>query len=69
MNKFKCGWCIKLNGKIIVKTIEKAFLMSRKERTIMGQNGREWMIKDFSDSSIGIRMDAVYKKILEKNTP
>ncbi len=69
LNKFKCGWCIKLNAKIIVKTIEKAFLMSRKERTIMGQNGREWMIKDFSDSSIGIRMDAVYKKILEKNTP
>ena len=36
--------------------------MSRKERAIMGQNGREWMIKDFSDRSIGKRMDAVYKK-------
>ena len=40
--------------------------MTNKERMLMGKIGREWMIKDFSHNSIGIRMHSVYKKILKK---
>ncbi len=67
LNKYKCGWCIKLNANVIVKTLEKAMSMSNKERMLMGKIGREWMIKDFSHNSIGIRMHSVYKKILKKH--
>jgi len=67
LNKYKCGWCIKLNTMVIKRTLKKALSMSNKERISMGNIGREWMKKDFSDNSIGIRMDAVYKKILKKH--
>ena len=50
-----------------MRTLKKALSISNKERISMGNIGREWMIKDFSDNSIGIRMDAVYKKILKKH--
>ena len=68
LNNKKCGWCIKLDNKIIINTIEKAFQLTRKQRLAMGQNGREWMIKDFSDSGIGLRMNSIYKKILKKKS-
>ena len=68
LEKYKCGWCIKLNDEIIARTLEKAFIMSRKERLSMGKRGRNWMIKDFSDHSIGLRMQSVYKKILKNNS-
>ncbi len=68
LNKYKCGWCIKLNKNLIISTIEKAFSLSRNDRIIMGKKGREWMIKDFSDRSIGIRMNNIYKKILTKKS-
>ena len=32
----------------------------------MGKRGREWMIKDFSDQSIGLKMQSVYNWILKK---
>ncbi len=68
LNNKKCGWCIKLDNKIIVKTIEKAFLISEKQRMVMGKRGRDWMIKDFSDTNIGLKMNAIYKKILKKKS-
>ena len=51
LNNKKCGWCIKMDSKIIEKTIEKAFLLTSKQRLAMGQKGREWMMRDFSDAS------------------
>ena len=32
----------------------------------MGKRGRAWMIRSFSDQSIGIKMQSVYKWILKK---
>ena len=68
LNKNNCGWCIKLKTKEIVATLEKALGMSRKEIIFMGKKGRDWMIKDFSDHSIGTKMNEVYKKILRKTS-
>ena len=67
LKNYKCGWCIKLDEKIIARTLEKAFIMSTKERLSMGKRGRDWMIKDFSEHTIGLRMQSVYKKILKKD--
>ena len=34
----------------------------------MEKKGREWMMRDFSDASIGLRMNAIYKKILKNKS-
>lgn len=66
LNKKKCGWCISLKMKKIVKTLNYAMKLDTKTRFLMGSRGRKWVIKDFSDKSIGIKMNAVYKWILNK---
>ncbi len=67
LNKNKCGWCVDLNINNIVKTLKKAIEIDPKEKILMGKRGRSWMIKEFSDQSIGIKMHSVYKQILKKN--
>ncbi len=67
LDKYKCGWCINLNTKNTINTLEKAIQLSPKRKKIMGLRGRKWMIKDFSDESIGIKMYHIYKKILKQN--
>ena len=52
--------------KKIVKTLNYAMKLDTKTRFLMGSRGRKWVIKDFSDKSIGIKMNAVYKWILNK---
>ncbi len=67
LNTYKCGWCIDLNIKNTIKTLKIAIELSPEKKKIMGLRGRKWMIKDFSDQSIGIKMHSIYKKILKKN--
>ena len=67
LNKNKCGWCIDLRINNVVKTLKKAIELDPKKKKLMGQRGRKWMIKDFSDKSIGIKMNNVYNKILKRN--
>ena len=67
LNKKKCGWCIDLNIDNAVKTLEKAIELNPKKKKLMGEIGRKWMMKDFSDQSIGIKMHSVYKRILKRN--
>ena len=66
LNKYKCGWCIDLNVKSAVKTMKAAFEIDEKKKFLMGRNGRRWMIREFSDQSIGTKMLKLYKKILNK---
>ena len=68
INKYNCGWCIDLKINKVVNTLHKAFELHSKQRRVMGQNGRKWMIKDFSDQIIGLKMHNVYKKILREKT-
>ena len=68
LHKYKCGWCVKLDIKTVTRTLEKAIELTRKERILMGKRGRNWMIKDFSDHSIGIKMYSVYKQILNSKS-
>ncbi len=66
LSKYKCGWCIDLNVKSAVKTMKAAFEIDEKKKILMGRNGRRWMIREFSDQSIGTKMLKLYKKILNK---
>ena len=66
LNKYKCGWCIDLKMKKIVKTLETAMSLNNKQKLSMGKRGRAWVIRDFSDQSIGIKMQSVYNWILKK---
>ena len=66
LKRYKCGWCIDLNIKNVVKTLKTAIELDEKEKKLMGKRGRNWMIKDFSDQSIGLKMQSVYNKILKK---
>lgn len=68
LNFYKCGWCIDLNIKNTVNTLKKAIELSPRKKKLMGARGRNWMIRDFSDQSIGIRMHSVYKRIIKKKT-
>ena len=67
LKKYNCGWCVELNLKKIINTLKLAIELNPRERKIMGVRGRKWMIKDFSDQSIGNKMLSIYKQILKKN--
>lgn len=66
LKKNNCGWCIDLKEKKIIKTLKNAMNLSDKTRLLMGKRGRKWVSKDFSDQSIGIKMQSVYDWILKK---
>jgi hypothetical protein len=66
LKKYDCGWCIDLKMKKIVKTLENAICLDNKKKIAMGKRGRAWVIRDFSDESIGTKMQSVYNWILKK---
>ena len=66
LKKYNCGWCIDLKKKKIVKTIENAICLNHKKKILMGKRGRAWIVRDFSDQSIGIRLQSAYNWMLKK---
>ena len=66
VKKYNCGWCIDLKMKNIVKTMESAICLNHKKKISMGKRGRAWIIRDFSDQTIGIKLQSVYRWIVEK---
>ena len=66
LEKYKCGWCIDLKMKKIVKTIENAICLNPKKMILMGKRGRAWVVRDFSDQSIAPKLQSAYNWILNK---
>jgi glycosyltransferase involved in cell wall biosynthesis len=66
LNKKGCGWCIELNEKIIINTMNYAMNLSNKERFEMGKEARKWIIKDYSTNAMIIKIYRVYNWILNK---
>ena len=66
LEKYKCGWCIDLKMKKIVKTIENAICLNPKKIILMGKRGREWVVRDFSDQSIAPKLQSAYNWMLNK---
>ncbi len=59
-----CGWWIENNAKTLAKTLTEAMQLSDSTRRSMGQNGRRWMIEQYSWSAIAQSMSEVYRWIL-----
>ena len=66
LSYYKCGWCIDLSIKNAVKTLKSAMKLNFKKKQLMGQRGRNWIVKNFSDQSIGFKMHDVYKGVIKK---
>lgn len=66
LKKYKCGWHIKLDLKEIIKTLEYSINLSPKKRFLMGQRGRKWVTKVYSENEVGLKMSRVYKWALKK---
>ena len=66
INKKKCGWCIKLTIKKLVETMDHAMKLSAKERFLMGQRGRRWIVNDFNSEVLAAKTQRVYEWILKK---
>ena len=66
LEKYKCGWCIDLKMKKIVKTIENAICLNPKKIILMGKRGRAWVVRDFSDQTIAPKLQSAYNWILNK---
>ena len=67
LKKYKCGWCIKLSLKKLIKTLEYSMNLSQKKRFLMGQRGRQWVAKDYSEKMLGLKMSRVYRWALKKS--
>lgn len=59
----KCGWWIEVGVESLAACLRQSLCKSPYELRMMGLNGREWMIRDFSWQSVGNRMDQVYRWI------
>lgn len=59
------GWWINVGLDALVTALGQAMAESSDELTQRGLNGREWMMKDFSWTSIGIRMDHTYRWLID----
>lgn len=66
LNKKGCGWCIPLKRKKIINTLTSAMSLDAAKRYLMGKNGREWMIKNFSEKSVRLSLHKFYKSIANK---
>lgn len=60
-----CGWWVENTPEVLAETLRKAITLSDEERRQMGENGKEWIRRDFSWEGIGAKMKAAYEWLLE----
>ena len=61
----KAGWWIEGNVEQFADTFKEALILSDQDLKIMGENGRNWMRKDFSWDNLASKYIEVYKWLLE----
>jgi glycosyltransferase involved in cell wall biosynthesis len=64
IDKRKCGWCISPDEKTLRETFNIALNCSLTCLHEMGQNGRDWMERDYSWSRIALMMNQTYEWLL-----
>lgn len=69
LHKYDCGWWIENNAQTLANTLIEAMQLSDWERRSKGQNGRQWMIEQYSWSAIAQSMSKVYQWILSGGNP
>jgi len=58
--KNECGWWIDIGVEPLYRCLEEAMSASREELDVLGQRGREWMIRDYSWDVVGEMMAKTY---------
>ncbi|HFU74755.1 MAG TPA: glycosyltransferase [Arcobacter sp.] len=67
LEEHNSGWWIEIGVEPLRESLEHAMGLDDFERVQMGQNGREWMKKDFSWDKIAENMIKTYEWILKHN--
>lgn len=62
------GWWIEIGIDPLVACLEKALSCSRNDLYLMGQNGRQWMKRDYSWTIIGQQMAEAYQWVINGGT-
>jgi glycosyltransferase involved in cell wall biosynthesis len=63
------GWWIDIGVAPLVAALERAMAESLDALVQRGKCGREWMIRDFSWTTMGIRMDETYRWLVNGGKP
>jgi glycosyltransferase involved in cell wall biosynthesis len=63
----KAGWWIDIGIEPLVETLKVALNTDKQILDKMGQNGEEWMKKDFSWDSVAKKMIKTYKRLANQN--
>ena len=64
----KCGWWISLKEDALEETMQHVMSMSREDLKKMGENGREWMKRDFDWCAISLKLKLAYEWLLHKDS-
>lgn len=64
----RSGWWVKNDPETLARTLRDAVCLTDTERMTMGRNGRKWIERDFSWTSVGFKMKAVYEWLLNPET-
>jgi glycosyltransferase involved in cell wall biosynthesis len=62
-----CGWWVDYSQEGITSAIEKALNTSKEELTVMGENGRTLLEKNYTVEAVATKMKSLYEWILKKS--
>ena len=60
-----CGWWVENDLETLAKTLREAMALSDEERRLMGENGKEWIRRDFTWEGVGAKMKAAYEWLVK----
>lgn len=61
-----CGWWIPPEEESFLNKMRQVMLLSRDELRKMGENGRDWMRRDFDWEGIGLKLKMAYEWLLHQ---
>ena len=61
IDDYNCGWCIDTGYKPLLNCLKEAMMISRDNLSKMGNNGREWMKKEYSWDTVSEKMMLSYE--------
>lgn len=62
-----CGWWVEPTSDALATALRAAMALTSEQRTLMGEQGRTWIEREFSPCEVGKRMVESYEKTLSCN--
>lgn len=63
-----CGWWVEASETAFAHAMREAMMKPRAELSTMGENGRQWMLRDFSWDSIGAQLKQSYEWLIDSES-